>query len=360
MTSDVYVTAVGVGEVFADLTYQRVPDPRRIRKMADEWDRRLGGILEVSDRGEAAQPRFAVVDGQHRWAAAKLLEQSPMLVANVHTGLTVAEEAALFDKLNRQRKQTNAWDHHWKSRRAAEDPDVLAIDQVAIRNGLTVEMSPTDKCIACVAALEKVVKLGGTALLDDVLQLVVAAWAGRRDSLDAPLIHGLALVLHHLADRIDLERLGDSLCEVLPAQLRRQAVALKDLTTGTLPTLTALAVVANYNRRPGRKIDGVTNRTFGGGSVNARSARTTAPPPKPKPGPASARHIAAPAAMTVVGNPTAEKMAVPTSLPPQRLYTDAQAEAVDRMAGCSIEEVADQVGISPRTVRRIRADLGQE
>ncbi|MEX3644491.1 DUF6551 family protein [Mycolicibacterium porcinum] len=236
MNSDVYVTAISVAEVFADLTYQRVPDPRRIRKMADEWDRRLGGILEVSDRGEAAQPRFAVVDGQHRWAAAKLLEQSPMLVANVHTGLTVAEEAALFDKLNRQRKQTNAWDH-WKSRRAAEDPDVLAIDQVAIRNGLTVEMSPTDKCIACVAALEKVVKLGGTALLDDVLQLAVAAWSGRRDSLDAQMIHGLALVLHYLAGRIDIERLGDSLCEVLPAQLRRQAVALKDLTTGTLRPL---------------------------------------------------------------------------------------------------------------------------
>lgn len=75
--TDVYVTALTVDDVFADPTYQRVPDIARARKMAATWDRRLAGILEVSDRGEDANPRFAVIDGQHRWAAAKMLQTPP-------------------------------------------------------------------------------------------------------------------------------------------------------------------------------------------------------------------------------------------------------------------------------------------
>lgn len=59
--AEVYVTALAV-------------DTARARNMAKTWDRRLAGILEVSDRGEHATPRFAVVDGQHRWAAAQKLD----------------------------------------------------------------------------------------------------------------------------------------------------------------------------------------------------------------------------------------------------------------------------------------------
>jgi hypothetical protein len=266
---DVYVTAVSVSEIFADSTYQRDLDEPRARAMANTWDRRLAGILELSDRGEDAKPRFAVIDGQHRWAAAQKLDPPPILVANVHSGLSTAEEAALFDKLNRARKQTNAWDH-WRARRAAGDQQVFDIERIAQKNGLTIAISAGDGCIACIAALEKVVKLGGAELLDETLSLIVEIWGGRRDALDAPIVHGLALVLHYLREPIDLTRLGDCLVEILPRQLKTQAVALRDLTTGALPILTAIAIMALYNRKPGRKIL-VSNRTFGGGSRNARS-----------------------------------------------------------------------------------------
>lgn len=112
---DVYVTTLSVEDIFADYTYQRELDAPRVKRMAAEWNRRLVGIVEVSDRGTFATPRYAVVDGQHRWAAARLLDPAPMLVVNVHEGLTVDEEAQLFDGLNRNRKQTNTWDH-WKAR----------------------------------------------------------------------------------------------------------------------------------------------------------------------------------------------------------------------------------------------------
>lgn len=270
MTADVYVTALQVDEIFVDATYQRLLDAPRARRMAADWDRRLAGILEVSDRGSDATPRFAVIDGRHRWAAAGLLTDPPALVANVHTGLTVEDEAVLFDKLNRQRKQTSTWDH-WKARRAAGDQKVLDIEVAVARRGLTVDMSPADGCVACVAALEKVVKLGGgggVLLLDNSLELITKAWGERRDAFDATIIRGISLVLYHLGKEIDGSRLFDAMQLIVPRQLKAQANAVREMSPCTAHVATAVAVMTFYNKQPGKKLL-VSSRTFGGGSINA-------------------------------------------------------------------------------------------
>jgi hypothetical protein len=271
----VYVTTVNVDEVFADHTYQRPVDSGRAKKMASGWDRRLAGIIEVSDRGEqSVSGRYAVIDGQHRWAAAALLDMPPLLVANVHSGLTVAEEAQLFDRLNRERKQPTRWDH-WKARRAAGDEFVLRIEKICSANHVVVDMAAQDGCISCVSTLERIAKIGGLDrgcdLLDQALEVVTDVWALRRDSLDAPIVHGLALILHHLGGDVDLERLVDTLLEVQPRRIGAEARALKDAHRGTLATLYAMAMMARYDRKPGPKLR-VTPKDFGGGARNARSA----------------------------------------------------------------------------------------
>jgi hypothetical protein len=259
---DVYVTTLSVEDIFADYTYQRELDAPRAKRMAAEWNRRLVGIVEVSDRGTFASPRYAVVDGQHRWAAARLLDPAPMLVVNVHEGLTVDEEAQLFDGLNRNRKQTNTWDH-WKARRAAGEDAVLQIERVVLRNKLDVDMSPCDARISCVATLEKVVKLGGLELLDQTLSLIVGMWGDLREGLDAPIIHGIALTLWYLHLDIDLTRLGEAMLTVRPRQLKANANQLKEITSGSGSVRTAIAIMAVYNKTPGRRIL-VSNNTFVG------------------------------------------------------------------------------------------------
>ena len=89
-------------------------------------------------------------------------------------------------------------------------------------------------------------------------------------AFDAPIVHGVGLILHRLREPIDLERLAESLLDVMPRQLKTQAVALRDITTGSQSVLVAIAIMAIYNRKPGRKIL-VSNRTFGGGARNAHS-----------------------------------------------------------------------------------------
>lgn len=267
--SAVYVTALAVSEIFADPTYQRILDVRRARKMAREWDKRLAGILEVSDRGEDAQPRYAVLDGQHRWGAAKCLADPPMLVANVHTGLTVEDEAKLFDRLNRQRKQVNVFEHY-KARLAAGDWLIGRVQGVIDKHGLRVDPAPHEACVGCVGTLERVADIDD-ALLDETFGLIIDIWGKRRDGFDAPIVHGLALILHHLRDQLDMARLVDALIDVLPRQLKTQAVALREMQPGTLPVLTALTIMGLYNRKPGRKIS-VSRSSFPGANRGAHKA----------------------------------------------------------------------------------------
>jgi hypothetical protein len=252
-----YPAALTVDEIFADPTYQRVLDVNRARTMAATWDRRLAGIVEVSDRGEHAQPRYAIIDGQHRWAAAKLLRPTPTLVANIHEGLDLAEEAALFDKLNRQRKQPTTWDH-WLARRAAGDKLVLAIEEAALRHELRVhEQSGKDGVITCVSTLEKIAtSAGGLDLLDATLNLLLAAWETQREAYDSPTVLGMAMVVYTFGGdkRLDGQRLVSALTDHPPRRIRFQATALRDSTPGSLGKLTAITMINLYNRRPGPKL----------------------------------------------------------------------------------------------------------
>lgn len=175
----------------------------------------------------------------------------------------------LFDKLNRERRRITTWDH-WHARKAAGDNTVLAIEAAVAGCGLRIHNQPSDGNVRCTTTLEKVHTLGGPVLVEKTLRTVVDVWDNRLDAFDAPIVAGLALVLHHLAEPLDEPRLIAALLDVLPRQLKTQALALRDLTTGTQPVLTAIAVMNLYNRRAGRKIL-VSNRTFNGGSRNAHS-----------------------------------------------------------------------------------------
>lgn len=271
-----FIDAIHVDELFVDHTYQRELDGTRAHKLAASWDRRLAGVIEVSDRGPDHSPRYAVIDGQHRMQAAKLLDPAPFMVATIHEGLSVADEARLFDRLNRQRRQPTTWDH-WRARKSTAATEVLALEAVVNGLGLRIDNTPTEGNVRCTATLEKLYRLGGADLVHETLKLIVGVWDVRRDAYDAPIVGGLGLVLHYLREPIDRHRLADTLLGTLPVQLTTQAVMQP---SGTKPVRIAIAIMDRYNRNrhvPGRAIL-VSPRTFGGGSRNARSAPASTAP----------------------------------------------------------------------------------
>lgn len=267
-----FIDAVCVDELFVDHTYQRPADLGRARKLAACWDRRLAGVVEVSDRGAGLAARYAVIDGQHRWEAARLRDPNALLVANIHEGLSVAEEASLFDRLNRERRRPSTWDH-WRARKGGGDATVLAIDAAVTALGLTVDPTTRDGHVRCTSTLEKLAGLGGIELVRDTLTLIMDVWDLRMDAYDAPLVHAVGLILYHLHGRIDPERLADTLLGVLPLALRTHAAAMGETLTGTAGVRMAITIMVFYNKNrrvPGERIL-VSARTFGGGSRNARS-----------------------------------------------------------------------------------------
>ncbi|WP_433734901.1 DUF6551 family protein (plasmid) [Nocardia sp. CA-129566] len=252
---NVYIAAIPIIEMFSDAAYQRELDRARAKKIAREWDPRLVGVVEVSDRGpRCPQGRYALINGQHRWAAAGLRDPNTVLVANVHTGLSVTQEATLFHEIDSKTKNLSTWDK-WRSRRAAMDPAVLDIEDTVAAAGLSIDMAPKDGHIRCIATLERIHRMGGTRLLGNTLQTIVNVWGRRLDSVDAPIVMGLALILHTYTDTLDHRRLGEVLIEMVPRQIKARAQALREVETGQIGKLAAKYMVTTYNNGFSRKLD---------------------------------------------------------------------------------------------------------
>lgn len=247
--SDTYVDVVRAGELFADPTYQRELDAGRARRMATEWNRRLVGVLDVSDRGEDQDPRYAIINGQHRWAAASILDPEMPLAVNVHTGLSVEDEARLFYAIDRGTRQLTNWDR-WYARRAAGDPTVRDIEAIVTQCGLEVAHNPGPKNIQCCSALERIWNRCGGSVLADTLVLIADVWPGDDQAKKAVILEGIALVLDNYALMLTSGRLADAMSDLTPRQLSARARELQESgTKGSFPQLVGRVLITAYNRR---------------------------------------------------------------------------------------------------------------
>lgn len=243
-----YVTSIAPIELFVDHTYQRELDVNRCKHMAATWDPRLVGVLEVSDRGEGWSPRYAIVNGQHRWWAAGFIEGELHLVCNVHTGLSVADEAKLFNELDAKTKKISNWDR-WYARRASGDFVVMAIDSMCAAEGWIVSHNPGPSHLQCCSALEWVYDRCIPETITYTLQLIGDVWPEDPEGIKAPVIKGISLVLHDYAEEIDTGRLADVLTSLTPKQLAARGHELKARGyDGALAKLIQTAVILAYNK----------------------------------------------------------------------------------------------------------------
>lgn len=255
-----YVMALRAKDLFADPTYQRDVDLRRVRAMAAEFDPRLLGVIDVSSRDGGF--RFAILDGQHRHAL--LLEVSGAdtpIVCQVYEGLSVDDEARLFHEINVRRKALNFWDR-WKARRASGDERVLLIEALLANHGLRVNPAPAEGNVIATVALDTVVdEIGDHYLLDEVVTVLLSAFGRSRDAFQGSVLQGLAYVLAlYPPDELDRDRLVRQLSELPVRQLRARAIGMRETLQGRIPRLIAAVIVDQYNRGGGRKVESLLVR----------------------------------------------------------------------------------------------------
>lgn len=247
---DPSVLVIPVGELNIDTAYQRDLDIARAEKYAREWDPYLLNELTVSERDDGT---YWVIDGAHRLHAA-LKRGIVNLRCFVVRGLSPEDEAALFVKLNRNRKAVNAWDS-FKAALAAKDRDALRIKATVEEAGYSITRSGGPRAIKAVAGLQKINNLGGVELLRETLVVIGVAWEGDPDATENMPLVGIATFLHHYRSHpaYSHARLLEVLSKIPVSRLVREVKALSTdrdglVTTSTGAMRAALVIRGFYNR----------------------------------------------------------------------------------------------------------------
>lgn len=242
MSGNAVCTRVSIDKLVVDGKYQRPVEEKRVERIVNEFDSKLLGTLELSERKNGT---FAVIDGQHRYEALKRVGRKTV-PSLVHKNLTVKEEADLFARTNMGRKPLTPV-QRFRAQVFAGDPQAVAISKIVTKCGFKVDYSETSTelgAIASVVALEQAYRNHGGEHLTQMLETIRDLWFGERYAVSANIIRGMGKFLMMYGENLNqthLDRLSrtPSQAIVRRAQERSQ--------TGTRESVTAL--IADDMRR---------------------------------------------------------------------------------------------------------------
>lgn len=188
-----------------DPRVQRVIDPRRVAKIAAEWNDLYAGTITVSHRVapipgdvlESGQPEeFVILDGQTRWNALKQVcgadTTTCTMSAEVYTGLTLKEEAGMFLRLN-FRKAVTPLDN-FRISLMAEEEWAEKIQEIAARYRWAVSGTgdKTQRKFQAVGAARKIyVSDESGRTLDRVFNVIDSAWPRDPGTVCGETLHGI-------------------------------------------------------------------------------------------------------------------------------------------------------------------------
>lgn len=182
--------------LFVDARYQR-PLSHFANEITENWDPTLVGTLVVSRR---AANRYAIVDGQHRFAAGQTLGVGalPCVVYD----LSERDEAHLFARLQRLRRNVRPLDRY-RAELFAGDERAVFINRQLKRFGITATnasgstVGPDD--LAAIVSLEWIYNRD-PELIPRVLETLIAAWPQRSGRFAGEILKGLALFFTRRTD----------------------------------------------------------------------------------------------------------------------------------------------------------------
>lgn len=235
---------VSPNETQTDPMYQREVNEARAAAMAEHFDHALVGVVALSEREDGS---MVIIDGQHRWTAAKMAGLGDAkFLAEVHEGLTPEEEARLFLRLNGTRSAVPAF-AKFRARVAAKEDAAMAITAIAKKIGLTISMAKSKNTVAAVDALDSVYRFGN---LDATLRAAKTWGDGRSEFFDAPLLRGLSAFLREYpqASAIELaEKLGSHSADKIKNRIAQTKESLG--VSAQISACIVLREVFNFRRK---------------------------------------------------------------------------------------------------------------
>jgi hypothetical protein len=248
------VELIPIQFLLVDHAYQRPVAWEFVRKLAATYDESLVGTIDVARRSPS---RFAILDGQLRFEATKLVGKGTVW-ASVYAGLDLQSEARFFLHKNKDRKAIHPY-YTFRARVASGDPDAVETERLVQAAGYQISISavkadtPSENVIQAVAAVEEGYRRkrpdGSPALLP-ALETMRATTLGRPQGNSALLIRGLSMV-YAAADNggVDPEIVREVMAELGPELVLGRARDLSRSSGGNMAYSTAKVITAAYNRR---------------------------------------------------------------------------------------------------------------
>lgn len=251
---------VPIDRLLVDKSYQRDLREVLVRSIAVRYDPAVVGRPLVSLRTNGF---YYIMDGQHRVEAARRCGDTH-IPCTVLSGLSIEQEARIFDRTNRVRARPFAFQLHRTA--LTFDPTARAIDAIlaefgyefVARNGVGVGR------VRCVDEIYTIygAQIGsgpnrqgrrsgaGPDLLRSVLRVAHGAFEGDQDGLQADFLRGLSLFLYKAQkDPMYNERhLIQVMRDMGIKKLLREARAAGDYNGNRLPGGLQIVLQSAYNK----------------------------------------------------------------------------------------------------------------
>ena len=170
------IASVPVVLMKLDKSYQRETNNENIQNLIKDWDNDRCDFLLVSFRND----RFYVVDGQHRYTAAKYkgIEELPCIIL---TGLTREQEARIYSRQNENVKKLTIYDV-FKANLVNGDtsiPEVkidMEIDRICQKHGIKVKVTNRythkERTLRSLSATRRIIKAYGVECVEWIFDTV--------------------------------------------------------------------------------------------------------------------------------------------------------------------------------------------
>lgn len=243
------VSELALDSLIVDHRYQRPYNEDRSIKIAAEWNPVLCGVLDVADLGRGS---YAVIDGQHRLGALRILEIDRWWCKV--NALSEVDQAKAFVAFQQTVLRVHACDQH-KAAVFARDPLALAVDALVQECGFYIAQGRGSGSLSCANSVREAYSKYGDESLRRALGIIARSWGlDDRTSRKAPIVVGMTLLVAKYPIDIDDDALAHKLSEVPSGKILRTAtvrseVGAKGTTAAVLVARTLLDVFNSGKRK---------------------------------------------------------------------------------------------------------------
>lgn len=223
----------------------------RVATIAADFNPDALGSITVSRRKNGT---LVVLDGAHRCEAARIAEYASPLHALVYDGLTLAQEAAMFNLLNTF--QAPSFISRTLAKVVAGDPESTAIVHAIEGHGWKIGLNSDNGVFSALQAAERVYRNGvGTLdvgehpeLLEQTVAFITTTWHRDRESAHQMIVLGVGQLFGRLGEAVDVTKLSKVLAQERPYNIIGHAKSMQALQGGTTPSALAKVLVGMHNK----------------------------------------------------------------------------------------------------------------